>query len=182
MIRRPPRSTLFPYTTLFRSSYLGIVATLRNLKGHSFLLQGLGALSKRYPAWDLLVVGDGPQRHNLERLIGESGFHERVKMVGNRDDVERWFNALDVFALPSYGEEGVSQSVMQAMASGLPVGSTTVGAISEAVAHEQTGILIAPRDAALLEHSLARLMDDAELRQRFGAAARQRAEDPFGTN
>jgi len=163
-------------------SYVGIVATLRNWKGHTYLLQAFASLSRRYPGWDLLLVGDGPQRHNLEKLIVELGLGERVRMFGNREDVERWFNACDVFTLPSYGEEGVSQSVMQAMASGLPVVSTTVGAIGEAVAHEQTGILIAPRDAALLEHSLARLMDDAELRQRFGTAARKRAEDRFGTN
>jgi len=162
-------------------SYLGIVATLRNWKGHTYLLQAFAALSKHYPAWDLLVVGDGPQRHNLERLIGESGFDERIKMVGNRDDVERWFNALDVFALPSYGEEGVSQSVMQAMASGLPVVSTTVGAISEAVAQEQSGILVAPRDAAQLEMALARLMGEPALRQRFGTVGRQRAVERFGT-
>ncbi len=161
--------------------YLGIVATLRNWKGHTYLLQAFSSLARRYPDWDLLLVGDGPQRHNLERLIGELGLGERVRMFGNREDVETWFNAFDVFALPSYGEEGVSQSVMQAMASGLPVVSTTVGAIGEAVAHEATGILVAPRDTALLEHSLARLMDDAELRQRFGAAARQRALERFGT-
>lgn len=162
-------------------SYLGIVATLRNWKGHSYLLRAFAVLASRYPAWDLLVVGNGPQQRNLERLIGELGIGERVRMIGNREEVEAWFNAFDIFVLPSYGEEGVSQSVMQAMASGLPVISTTVGAIGEAVAHEQTGILIAPRDTEQLESALARLMDDPVLRRRFGDAGRKRAQERFGT-
>src|SRR5204863_2250870 len=104
---------------------------------------------------------------NLERRVGELALGDRVKMVGNRDDVEHWFNALDVFVLASYAEEGVSQSVMQAMASALPVVATTAGALAEAVVHEQTGILVAPRDARALEEALARLLDDATLRRRF---------------
>jgi glycosyltransferase involved in cell wall biosynthesis len=162
--------------------YLGIVATLRNWKGHTYLLQAFAALAPRHRQWDLLIVGDGPQRHNLERLVRELGLEARVRLVGNREDVESWFNAFDVFVLPSYGEEGVSQSVMQAMASGLPVVSTTVGAIGEAVAHEASGILIAPRDALALEQALERLMTDAPLRQRFGAAARARAAERFGVS
>ena len=162
--------------------YLGIVATLRNWKGHTYLLQVFANLAQRYPDWDLILVGDGPQRQNLERRIDELRLRERVRMTGNRDDVETWLNAFDAFVLPSYGEEGVSQSVMQAMASGLPVVSTTVGAIGEAVVHEQTGILVAPRDEAQLESALVRLIDDPTLRNRFSAAARSRAEKYFGTD
>ncbi|HYM47377.1 MAG TPA: glycosyltransferase family 4 protein, partial [Burkholderiaceae bacterium] len=162
--------------------YLGIVATLRNWKGHTYLLQAFATLAPKHPDWDLLLVGDGPQRKNLERMAKELRLGARVQMLGNREDVEHWFNAFDLFTLPSYGEEGVSQSVMQAMASGLPVVSTTVGAIGEAVAHEQTGLLIAPHDAEQLEQALARLMNDATLRQRFGAAGRARAEQRFGVD
>jgi glycosyltransferase involved in cell wall biosynthesis len=160
--------------------YLGIVATLRNWKGHVYLLEAFAELAPKFPDWRLLMVGDGPQRHNLERLIDNLQLRERVLLPGNREDVELWLNAMDLFALPSYGEEGVSQSVMQAMACGLPVVSTTVGAIAEAVVHEQTGLLVTPRDVTDLEDALARLMPDAVLRTNFGAAGRARAQQHFG--
>jgi glycosyltransferase involved in cell wall biosynthesis len=160
--------------------YLGIVATLRNWKGHVYLLEAFAALAPTYPEWDLLIVGDGPQRRNLERAIATQGLGKRVFMPGNREDVETWFNAFSLFVLPSYGEEGVSQSVMQAMASGLPVVSTTVGATREAVDDGGTGLLVPPRDAGELRSALATLMQDPGRCARFGAAGRQRAEQQFG--
>jgi glycosyltransferase involved in cell wall biosynthesis len=101
-------------------------------------------------------------------------------MPGNREDVERWFAAMDLFVLPSYGEEGVSQSVMQAMACGLAVISTTVGAIGEAVINGETGLLVPPRDTAALKAALARLIQDAALRQQYAAAGLTRARERFG--
>lgn len=160
--------------------YLGIVATLRNWKGHTYLLEAFAALATSFPDWQLLIVGDGPQRHNLARRIGELGLGDRVHMAGNRQDVERWFNALDIFVLPSYGEEGMSQSVMQAMASALPVVTTTVGAIPEAVINDRTGILVPPHNTRALAEALERLMGDESLRRRLGEAGRARAQERFG--
>ncbi len=160
--------------------YLGILATLRTWKGHAYLLDAFARLAPRYPDWQLLLVGDGPQWRNLTRRIEELQLRERVIMPGNREDVPLWLNSMDVFVLPSYGEEGVSQSVMQAMACARPVVTTTVGALPEAVVHGETGLLVAPRDVAQLEEALEQLMCDGTLRERLGAAARARAERLFG--
>lgn len=160
--------------------YLGIVATLRNWKGHTYLLEAFTQLAPAYPGWDLVLVGDGPQRHNLEKLVTHLKLEKRVRLVGNRDDVETWLNTFDVFVLPSYGEEGVSQSVMQAMAAGLPVVATTVGAMTEAVQHEHTGLLVPPRHTDALRTALARLMGDEALRHKFGGAGLDRARRHFG--
>lgn len=160
--------------------YLGIVATLRNWKGHTYLLEAFAQLAPTQPDWDLILVGDGPQRHNLEKLVGILKLEGRVRLVGNRDDVERWLDAFDIFVLPSYGEEGVSQSVMQAMATGLPVVTTTVGAMAEAVKHQITGLLVPPRDTEALHDVLARLMRDDTLRHHFGAAGLDYARRHFG--
>ena len=160
--------------------YLGIVATLRNWKGHTYLLEAFAQLATTQPDWDLVLVGDGPQRHNIEKLVGILNLEGRVRLVGNRDDVERWLDAFDVFVLPSYGEEGVSQSVMQAMATGLPVVATTVGAMAEAVKHEHTGLLVPPRNTEALYDALACLMHDDALRHHFGAAGLDYARRHFG--
>lgn len=160
--------------------YLGIVATLRNWKGHTYLLEAFTQLAPAYPEWDLVLVGDGPQRQNLEKLVAHLKLEKRVRLVGNRDDVEIWLNTFDVFVLPSYGEEGVSQSVMQAMAAGLPVVATTVGAMAEAVQHERTGLLVPPRNTDALRAALARLMEKEPLRQTLGAAGLDFARQHFG--
>ena len=161
---------------------LGIVATLRSWKGHSDLLQVWARLRLRFPDWQLLIVGDGPQRQALSTQIQTLGAQGEVHMVGNREDVQRWLMAMDVFVLPSYGNEGVPQGIMQAMAAGLPVVSTTVGAIDEAVQASTTGLLVPPRDLAALEAALAQLMASADLRQQLGQAGQQRAQTHFGVD
>ncbi len=160
--------------------YLGIVATLRNWKGHTYLLEAFTQLAPTYLDWDLVLVGDGPQRQNLEKLVTHLKLENRVRLVGNRDDVETWLNAFDVFVLPSYGEEGVSQSVMQAMATGLPVVATTVGAMAEAVQDGRTGLLVPPRNTDALRAALMQLMDNEALRRKFGAAGLDFARQHFG--
>ena len=159
---------------------VGIVATLRDWKGHDQLLDAWATLRARVPGWQLLVIGDGPRRAHLEARVDAMGLRADVRFVGNRDDVPAWLSCLDVVALPSYGEEGVPQSLMQAAACGLPAVSTTVGAIREAVIDGETGLIVPPKDVPALSAALERLMADAGLRTRMGIAARARAEREFG--
>jgi glycosyltransferase involved in cell wall biosynthesis len=134
------------------------------------------------PGWQLLVIGDGPRRAHLEARVDAMGLRGDVRFVGNRDDVPEWLACLDLVALPSYGEEGVPQSLMQAAACGLPAVSTTVGAIREAVIDGETGLIVPPNDVPALAGALHRLMADAALRAQMGAAARVRAEREFGSD
>lgn len=159
---------------------VGIVATLRNWKGHAYLLEAFAALAHSFPDWTLLVVGDGPQRANLERNAAELEVKHRITFVGNRNDVPELLRAMDIFVLPSYGDEGVPQGIMQAMACGLPVISTPVGAIGEAVDNGNTGILVTPKDSHVLADALAGLMADERCRMDFGAAGLIRARQRFG--
>jgi glycosyltransferase involved in cell wall biosynthesis len=160
---------------------LGIVATLRKWKGHSDLLRVWARLQPRHVNWRLVIVGDGPQRENLENQVSELGLSHVVHLVGNRQDVERWMQAFDLFVLPSHGNEGVPQGVMQAMATGLPVVSTTVGAIAEAVIDGETGYLVEPGELDALESALDRLMGNAALREQMAEAGWRRAQRCFGS-
>lgn len=159
---------------------LCIVATLRDWKGHDDLLQALQGLPQNLPDWQLLVVGDGPRRAHLERCVVELALQERVIFAGNVDDVPSWLASADLFVLPSFGHEGVPQSIMQAMAAALPVISTPVGAIAEIVSDAVTGLLVPARDVHALQEALVRLMKDATLRQRMGMAGRRAAEEQMG--
>jgi len=160
---------------------LGILATLRNWKGHAYLLEAIARLPEELAAWRLVVIGDGPQWRNLHRQVDMLGLCERVIFVGNQDNVPDWLRALDLFVLPSYGDEGVPQSIMQAMACALPVVSTPVGGITEAVVADETGLIVLPRDADALAGALIRLMGDSDMCARFGAAGRARAKERFGS-
>lgn len=159
---------------------LGIVATLRDWKGHDVLFEALARDRDAWRDWNLLVVGGGPYRDRLDAQLARLGLTERVRFAGQQDDVVPWLQALDLFALPSWGEEGVPQAIMQAMACALPVVSTTTGAITEAVEADVTGLIVPPRDVDALRQALARLRDDPALRARFGAAGRARALRDFG--
>ncbi len=158
--------------------YIGIVATLRSWKGHLFLLDACSRLSGH--DWRLLIVGDGPMRDVLEARIAELGLGRQVSLVGQRTDPERWLQALDVFCLPSYANEGVPQALLQAMLTGLPIVTTPVGSITEAVTDGETGLVVTPKDAEPLAAGLQRLLDDPGLGIRLGQAARQTALARFG--
>jgi glycosyltransferase involved in cell wall biosynthesis len=164
----PPRPTI------------GIVATLRDWKGHDVLFEALARERAAWSAWNVVVVGDGPYRDRLDAQLAALDLADRVRFAGQQEDVVPWLQALDLFALPSWGEEGVPQAIMQAMACGIPVVSTTVGAIREAVLDGVTGIIVPPRDATALGAALARLRDDTSMRGRFASAGRERATRDFG--
>ncbi|HGN0343901.1 TPA: glycosyltransferase family 4 protein [Proteus mirabilis] len=159
---------------------LGIVATMRVWKGHKYLIEAWKTLHLQFPDWQLLLVGDGPQRKNLQPMVKLAGLEESVFFLGNRNDVPDCLNAMDLFALPSFGNEGVPQGIMQAMACGLPVISTTVGAISEAVIDGKTGFTLAPKVQETLINYLTKLMASDELRQQMGQASLAHAKAQFG--
>jgi glycosyltransferase involved in cell wall biosynthesis len=159
--------------------WIGIVATLRSWKGHRFLLEALKALDETHPA-RLAIVGDGPQRKALEERVRELDLTERVVFTGNQKDVAPWLQAMDIFALPSYANEGVSQAVMQAMAAGLPIVTTAVGSMTDVIHDRQTGLIVPPQDALRLGDALRRLLTDAPLAERLGTAARDYALEHCG--
>jgi glycosyltransferase involved in cell wall biosynthesis len=159
---------------------LGILATLRDWKGHDYLLDAWRKIQPRFTQWQLLIIGDGPQRVRLEQRCAAEGLADTVRFVGNRDDVPVWLNSLDLFTLPSFGDEGVPQGIMQAMACKLAVVSTPVGAIEEAVQRDRTGLIVPPRDSGALAGALAALMGDGARRQQMGEAGLAFARAHFG--
>ncbi len=159
---------------------VAIVATLRDWKGHDDLLDAWMLLRVRVPGWQLLVIGDGPRRAHLEGRVDAMGLGHDVRFTGNQDDVPAWFACADIAVLPSFGDEGVPQSLMQAAACGLPAVSTPIGAIAEAVRDGETGLLVPPRNPSALAAALGRLMADAPLRTRMGEAAHAYAQANFG--
>jgi len=126
-----------------------------------------------------VIVGDGPQRQALEQKIARLGLQGRVRMQGQQADVLPWLRALDIFALPSYANEGVPQALLQAMLVELPCVTTPVGGIPEIAEHERTALLVAPRDPVALAAAIERLAGNEGLRRELGEAARKHCVEGY---
>lgn len=159
---------------------VGIVATLRSWKGHRFLVDAFASI--RDERMLLVIVGDGPGRDNLHAQCRALGIEDRVVMPGNQKHVANWMRSFDLFVLPSYANEGVPQALMQAMACGLPVITTPVGAIGEIVESERTGLMVAPQNADEIAQAICRLRDDRLLRERLAKAAQAVAKARFSSD
>ncbi|MEI6970799.1 MAG: glycosyltransferase [bacterium] len=118
----------------------------------------------------LLLVGDGPERPNIERAIAECGIADSVLLPGMQGDVTPWMSAMDIFCLSSI-TEGTSLSLLEAGAAGLPAVATAVGGNCEVIENGVTGLLVPCGNEVALAGALGRLADDVELRRRMGAAA-----------
>jgi glycosyltransferase involved in cell wall biosynthesis/SAM-dependent methyltransferase len=156
---------------------IGIVATLRSWKGHLYLLEAFAKLVRSDAT--LLIIGEGPMRGPIESKIAELQLTNRVRLVGQQDNPEDWLRSLDIFCLPSYANEGVPQAILQAMMTGVPIVTTPVGAILEAVNDGETALVVPPKDAFALAGAIDRLMQDPRLASRLGHAARDRALERF---
>ena len=150
---------------------VGIVATLRSWKGHRYLIDALATMPDA--GTQLVIVGDGPQRAALEAQVGNLGMQERVLFAGNRIDVAPWLQSFDVFALPSYANEGVPQALLQAMFTGLAAVTTCAGAIPEIAINGETALVVPRENVGTLSAALQRLLGDPALAAQLGRAARE---------
>lgn len=156
---------------------VGTVGRLDPVKDQAGLIHAFGRLAGDHPRPRLLVVGDGPCRRDLE-FMAASLVPGRVTFAGERDDVPALLRSMDVFVLPSLGE-GISNTLLEAMATGLPAVATRVGGNPELVEDGVNGTLVPRRDPAALAAAIARYLDDAHLRAVHGKASRERAVERF---
>jgi len=126
----------------------------------------------------LRVAGDGPERTALSEEIQALGLAGTVELLGDRDDVAELLRRSHVFVLSSRSE-GMPMSVLEAMATGVPVVASAVGGLPELVVEEETGLLVEPGDEKALAGAIASLLDDPELRRKLGSAGHARARDLF---
>lgn len=155
------------------------VASLVPIKNHGTLLQAIARLPEEATRDSLFVwLGDGAERGALLQQAGHLGLEARILMPGKSDRVADYLAAADLFILPSR-LEGMSNAIIEAMASGLPVLAGSVGGNPELVVHEDTGLLVNPLDADDMAQALDRLLTTSDLRKCLGQAARRRAEQLF---
>jgi len=151
---------------------IGSIAMFRGSKGHDLLLEAFDRLRGQFPEARLLLVGDGIRRSWVESLARERGLNGWVTFTGFREDVPDLLGAMDCFALASTRTEGVPQSLLQALAAGVPVVASAVGGIPEAIEDGATGLLVPPGDPGALAAALGSVLKDPESARRRAAAGR----------
>ena len=154
-----------------------IVLTLARL----FWRKGLGTLldaAAMVPEAAFAIAGEGEERPMLEARIRELGLQQRVRLLGQRNDIPALLASSDIFVLPSM-REGLPISVLEAMAANRPVIATAIPGTTEIVTAEETGLLFPPGEARPLAEALRRLLGDPSLRHRLTRAARVRVQEEF---
>ena len=160
---------------------IGTVGRVTAIKDQATLLRAVAAVLDRRPMWRsilrVVVIGDGPMLGELRSLVAELGLSGQAWLPGGRDDVAALMQAFDVFVLPSLNE-GISNTLLEAMATGLPLLATRVGGNIELLSAD-CGAGFAPGDVAGLSQLIEVYVQDEGLRLQHGVAARRRAEQHF---
>lgn len=160
----------------FRAAFVG---RLIQNKGPQFLVEAIPALLSTAPDAHVWFIGDGPMLSQLQARVRELGVEDGVEFLGTRTDVDGLLREVDAFVRPSL-MEGLPLTVLEAMASGLPVVATPVGGTPEVVADGVNGLLVPVHDVTALSDALVRLAGDGFLRRRMGEEGRRQVEQDYG--
>ena len=161
----------------FRSDdiVIGSVGRLVEQKDYATQLRAFAFAAARVPGLRMVIAGDGPLRSSLEDLTRDLGIADRVRFLGNWNDVPALLRSVDFFALASKFEPfGVA--LLEAKAAGLPIVATAVNEIPEIVQDGESGLLAVPENASSMAGLFVRLAEDRALRSRFGARSRAEAQ------
>ncbi len=151
-------------------------ARLTRQKRPDVLIEAFRRCATQLADWRLLLLGDGPERPRLQALIAQGGLEDRVVVAGNVSHPEDYYRASDLFVLSSEAE-GLPNSLMEAMASGLPCIASRIGGATDLLQEEQSGLLVPAGDAAALALAINRIAGNPLLARKMGDNARRRIED-----
>ncbi len=173
----PSSSFLSPKTVV-----VGTVGRLAEVKNQGMLIEAFNHLLTATPqlreTLRLILVGDGPLFQSLSDRVRDMGLSELVWMTGDREDIPELLQLMDIFVLPSLAE-GISNTVLEAMATGLPVVATRVGGNPELIMENHNGRLVSVNHAAELAGVIAQLLADDELRQSMGRRGLELVRETF---
>jgi glycosyltransferase involved in cell wall biosynthesis len=157
------------------------MARLAADKGIQYLIEAATTLPRTGRQLQIVIAGDGPARDRLEKLAANLNVRDRVRFLGFREDVGDLLAAADLVVLPSL-REGLSISLLEAMAAGKPIIATSIGSQREVASHADMARLVPAASAAALSEAIVRLADNPPLMARLGASARTVYESWYTEN
>lgn len=155
-----------------QSVVIGSVGRLVDVKDFGTLVSAVAKLAAAGQDVHLVLVGDGPRQEQLAQQAAQAGISARLHLPGQQEDVGRWLSALDIYVNSSVSE-GMSQSIVEALAAGLPLAVTDVGdnGLLAGRGGEPNGLVVPPSDPAAMAQALQTLVENESLRRQFGASA-----------
>jgi predicted glycoside hydrolase/deacetylase ChbG (UPF0249 family) len=157
---------------------VGMVAHVDKGKGHEYLVKAAETVTKLIPDARFLIIGEGKLMPKIRDQIGERGLKDFFLMLGTREDVSDLYHIMDVFVLPTLWE-GLPRVIPEAMAAGLPIVTTPVDGIPEAIKDNFNGLLVPPRDPEKLARAIIAVLDDESTAGRLAAEARKSVDPDF---
>jgi glycosyltransferase involved in cell wall biosynthesis len=142
------------------------------------MIKALKEVQRTCPETYLILVGDGPERANLEKMASSLKLNSKILITGFKEDTHRFYNIMDMFLLTSFSE-GTAMTLLEAMASSLTCIVTDVGGNPEIVVDSQTGFVIPSDDEKALASVICGLLKNKDLLKKMGQAARRRFENEF---
>jgi len=162
---------------------MGTIGRMQDVKDQLTLARAFIHLMRTMPNASerlrLVMVGDGPLLEAARALLASAGVARYTWLPGRRNDVPRMMRALDLFVLPSLAE-GISNTILEAMASGVPVVATAVGGNAELVEAGTTGTLVPPADPVGMAAAIRAYVESPELCRRHGEEGRRAVDRKFG--
>lgn len=164
---------------------LGTIGRLTYKKGSSFLVEAIAQLVQDYPYLHTVIIGGevkgdpAPFQTKLLQRIQSLNLQNHITLTGYRQDTPELLGLLDIFTLPTFTHEGMPRSILEAMAMELPVVATDIRGCREEVIHGKTGLIVPARDSKSLAMAFKNLIDQPEMRRKFGEAARIRVQKEF---
>lgn len=157
---------------------VGAVAALTQEKGHKYLIDAAALVVREVPDARFVILGEGDLRPALERQIRELHLDRHVLLPGFRADILAFIRSFDLFVMSSLAE-GLGTSLLDAMALSKATVASDTGGIPEVVSHNETGLLVSPRDPRALATAISQLLKDHERRERMGRAGLERVTRLF---
>ncbi len=156
------------------------VGSLKWQKAHSILIAACKRLSKDGKVFRCLIVGEGPERNNLQALIDQNDLRDKVHLIGKvyQENIIEYYQNADLFVLSSISE-GLPVVLMEAMAAQLPVIGTNITGIPEIIEEGNTGFMVDPGNDQELHKKIRCLMEDEALRIKFGENGRRKVIREF---
>lgn len=158
--------------------WFGTIAELHPVKGLRYAVEAFTSHAAHFPTAHYVILGEGESRTELESLVQQSSYAERIHVVGFRDEAPQYLKAFDVFVLPSLSE-GLSLAILEAGLARIPVIATNVGGIPEIIRNNEQGVLVSPRNSVGLSEAFARLQTDPRLRESIAAALYERVTHEY---
>ena len=158
---------------------VGLISYLRDYKGHHYFVEAAAHVLKQHRGVTFLIVGEGPEEPLIRAHIEQLGLGRDVLLLGFREDLLNVFRSLDIFAMPTIEGDTIPQVLMQALAVGLPVVSTTTGSIPDVIRDGHSGFIVPPRNAEALAARIGDLLRDPALRTTMGQRGRLTVEQSY---